>query len=287
VNEVPCDGACVALGTIDNCGSCGDACSAPAGSCIDGECRCPQAGQTACGDTCVDLRNGHDTADGDAVQIEDCGKCGVNCLPGAACNNGQCACPSASTTDMYCDEDPTSGKTDGHYMCIEVKTTKNCGTCGNACLDDSECRSKSPGTAPSDFSCACIGDDAGKTHCAGIGCRSLNNDEENCGQCGRACPDNVSCVAGSCDCPGGSAVESCQVDGEAKCVDTDSDKNNCGGCGVKCDPGEDCCEGECVDADTAFDEDNQNCGTCGHACPSTGCGFLMLFSCSCNNGVCN
>jgi hypothetical protein len=277
----------VALGTVDNCGSCGDACTGAANTCSNGKCQCPTDGQTACGDTCVNLRTGVDTAAGDAVQMDNCGKCGVSCLPGAACTNGQCACPSASTTDMYCDEDPVTGKTDDHYMCIEVKTTKNCGSCGNACLDDSECRGTSPMNAPSDFSCVCIGDDAGKTHCSGIGCRSLNNDEDNCGQCGRACPDNVNCVAGSCDCPGGSAVESCKVDGEAKCVDTDTDKNNCGGCGVKCDPGEDCCEGECVDPDTAFDRDNQNCGSCGHACPNSGCGFLMLFSCSCNNGSCN
>jgi hypothetical protein len=255
--------------------------------CRNQQCQCPTTGETACGNTCVNLTTGVDTDSSSNTLIANCGACGVTCLANAACNAGQCACPSASTTDKYCDQDPDTGATDGNYMCIEVTTTKNCGSCGNECLDDSTCHAQSPGTSPDNYSCQCIGTDAGKTHCTGVGCRDLRTDEENCGTCGHSCPPGVTCRSGVCDCPGADSVGVCTVDGEPKCVDVNTDATNCGQCGNICNAGNDCCGGRCVNPDTAYDSDRANCGTCGHACDNSGCGFLGLGRCNCNNGVCN
>jgi hypothetical protein len=285
VNEVPCDGVCVALGTTQNCGACGDSCDAPADVCRNRSCQCPTAGQTACGDSCVNLDTGSDSDPTADTLYDNCGACGITCLPNAACNAGVCSCPSASTTDLYCDEDPITGATDEMYACIEVTTTKNCGACGNACIDDSECRQSGGGDAPDDFDCVCIGSDSGKTHCTGAGCRTLNTDEEHCGACGNACPEDVLCQAGECNCPGPASAEACLVDDEPTCVDTASDEAHCGECGNACDAGEECCGGDCVDPDS-YDDDRDNCGRCGTQCADIGCGFFFLQACDCNNGVC-
>jgi hypothetical protein len=249
--------------------------------CRNGACGCPNATDTACGNTCVNLNSGRDIDSSGNTLMTDCGKCGVTCLANAACNSGQCACPGNPTTDVYCDENRTTGATDGHYACIVVDTTKNCGGCGIACIDDSTCQATANPNGPEDFSCVCIGSDAGKTHCAGSGCVDTRTDEQNCGQCGKECPEGVSCTNSRCQCPS-SAADSCLVDGAPKCVDVKSDDKNCGACGTVCNSGFDCCNGSCVDIDN-YDNDCNNCGACGHACGTFLCDFLG----NCNNGVCN
>lgn len=283
VNEVPCDGVCVALGTAENCGACNDSCDAPSTTCRDRLCECPVVGETACGDHCVDLDVGETSTD----PIEDCGQCGITCLAGATCDTGLCSCPGGSSIDMYCDEDATTGAVDDMYMCIDVDTTKNCGGCGLACLDDSECEESGTGSAPDDFACNCIGTDASKTHCDGIGCRNLLEDESDCGECGTTCPGSATCLAGICDCPGAASVLACLVEDVLACVNTDTNEDHCGECDNDCDAGDECCGGSCVDPDTAYDDDNANCGMCGNVCPNTGCGFLGLGACTCNgSGMC-
>jgi hypothetical protein len=284
-NDVPCDGACISLGTTQNCGACGDSCEGPANVCRDGSCQCPTAGQTACGDRCVNLNTGVDSDPSDAILITDCGACGVTCMAGAACTNGRCACPGGSSIDMWCDEHPVTGATDGRYACIDVNTTHNCGGCGNACLETATCVGTNGSDAPGDFSCDCPGN---ATHCPGEGCRSLSSDEENCGTCGNVCADAATCSNGTCDCPGGSNVRSCMDDDEDEpiCVDTNTDEDHCGSCGNECANGEECCNGDCVDPDSDFEDDRMNCGACGRRCADTGCGFLDLLQCECVNGAC-
>lgn len=281
VNEVPCDGACVALGTVDNCGGCGDSCNAPETACSNGKCQCPNANETACGNTCVNLANGIDTDTSGNTLIKNCGACGVTCMANAACTNGKCACPGAPTTDVYCDENRTTGATDGNFACIVPDTTKNCGDCGVACIDDSECRTAANANGPEDFSCVCIGADAGKTHCAGSGCVDPRTDEQNCGVCGRQCPKDISCTNSQCQCPA-AAPDLCVVDGEPKCIDFDSDEQHCGACGTVCGNGFECCGGSCVNIDT-YDNSNTNCGSCGNTCNGFLCGIINC----CSNGSCN
>lgn len=60
------------------------------------------------------------------------------------------------------------------------------------CAGDALCR---------DGTCSCLGEgpcSGGETCCAPDGCRNLATDEQNCGECGEACPNSLSCNAGVC-----------------------------------------------------------------------------------------
>jgi hypothetical protein len=257
VNDVACNGACVSLGTVQNCSACGDACTAPASACHASECACPTAGETACGDHCADLNVGEAATD----PIEDCGACGVTCKAGATCAAGECSCPGDAATYKYCDEDSITGATDGAYACIPVTTTKSCGECGNACLDQSMCQATGSPTTAAGYECVCMGGDAGKAHCPGIGCRDLDTDTAHCGTCGHACAAGETCCNGVC-------------------ADLDDSEAHCGACGDPCNSGETCCSGNCAD----LDNDDANCGICGRMCMGS-CGFFN--PCDCNSGICN
>lgn len=65
--------------------------------------------------------------------------------------------------------------------------------------------------------------------CSGV-CKDLQNDNNNCGNCGVVCNT-------------GAGEECC----DGICVDTNTDPNNCGGCGNVCTlPLPDCFGGTCV-----------------------------------------
>jgi Stigma-specific protein, Stig1 len=73
-----CNGQCMSLGTLQNCGACGNACS-DAQICQGGSCVCP-AGLTNCNGTCVDLTS--DPAH--------CGACGTACQVSQFCQSSAC-----------------------------------------------------------------------------------------------------------------------------------------------------------------------------------------------------
>ncbi len=74
-----CNGACTSLGTPQNCGACGNACS-DGQTCQGGACACP-AGFTNCNGTCVNLSN----------DPQHCGACGTACQVSQFCQSGSCA----------------------------------------------------------------------------------------------------------------------------------------------------------------------------------------------------
>ena len=87
----------------------------------------------------------------------------------------------------------------------------------------------------------------------------LDNDVENCGQCGRVCqaPEGTTavCEAGECgvsDCPEGSG--DCDLDPTTCETDFGTDVNNCGGCGNRCEFANGV--GACVEGDCQFVECN-------------------------------
>ncbi len=119
----------------------------------------------------------------------------------------------------------------------------------------------------------------GTTRC-GESCVSFDSDPLNCGGCGIACSDGMSCVDGSCRCTGGSAL----CGGE--CIDVQNDAKNCGGCGSQCFTGFFCSEGQCVcpSGTVACDAmcadvftDPNNCGGCNRYCQAGQ---------TCVNGLC-
>jgi hypothetical protein len=228
----------------------------------------------------VNLETGVDTDSSGNTLITHCGACGLTCQANATCNDGVCACPGGSNIDLYCDEHPVTGATDNVYACTDANTAKNCGDCGNSCIDDSQCRSiRTPINSPDDYGCVCMGSDAGKTHCEGLGCRNLT-EADSCGACGRECPSGVACTAGRCACPGGATFNACPVDGKPACVDLATDENNCGECGTVCGSGFQCCNSACVNINT----DDANCGACGTDCNTTN--FFCAFTQCCANGDC-
>jgi len=88
------------------------------------------------------------------------------------------------------------------------------------------------------------GCDPGLTTCLGL-CTNLATDPQNCGQCGRICPEGLSCSSGTC-------VHVCtsgQTQCGNSCVDVTHDAAHCGGCNRTCASNERCENARCVNPD--------------------------------------
>lgn len=67
-----------------------------------------------------------------------------------------------------------------------------------ACDDDGDCAGDAVCRGGT---CSCLGEgpcSAGETCCAPVGCRDLDSDPQNCGECGEDCQDGLACNAGVC-----------------------------------------------------------------------------------------
>lgn len=114
----------------------------------------------------------------------------------------------------------------------------------------------------------------------------LQSDVANCGQCGRACTNQV-CSAGSCTTNCGTGLTNCS----SSCVNLQTDSVHCGNCATACAGGQSCsngacactggqtlCSGTCVNTST----DANNCGACGTTC--SGGRTCTGGACSCPSG---
>jgi len=240
----------------NNCGVCGNQCAAGT-PCIDGKCGCP-TGLLFCNGECVD------------PQWDDynCGACGNACeVPADACEQphvaygcvlGQCGqkkCAVENNTQYYdCNKDVFANTCTGDGCEVDsLKTTENCGTCGNKCAANEECVNEGNG-----YECAVPCERSGKVRCSNT-CVDLLNDVQNCGTCGNACRfggDDESKLKETASCKEGLCVYECQP-GFADCNNDPSDgcetdlsvhSKNCGACGVTCDvaAGQPCIEGKCL-----------------------------------------
>jgi hypothetical protein len=161
------------------------------------------------------------------------------CRAGESCTGGRCTCtdPGEDETYLWCD-------VGDEFDCIPAVDDFNCGDCGNECIGNSRCETSVSGPSADDYRCVCKGSgSAGKTHCPGDGCTDLDDDTDNCGECGNDCDSGDLCC-----------------DGE--CADLDYDEDHCGECGNDCNSGQLCCGGTCVNPNSNRD----NCGSCGEEC---------------------
>ncbi len=145
---------------------------------------CP-TGTTACDGSCVDLQ----------TAPSHCGRCGNVCSGGpntqaSSCRAGACVSTCAPGWGD-CDGTASNG--------CEVATLADpmhCGRCGNACSLPHASTSCSGGA------CRVGRCEAGWANCDTLdvnGCETrLAYDKHNCGACGRSCPADTLCFAGSC-----------------------------------------------------------------------------------------
>ncbi len=227
-----------------------------------------------------------------ASDRENCGKCGVECLPGRICVGGECRPANVDQCPGGC---PPEGSDvlDGRVWCCDgkckdlSKDRENCGACGEACTG---------GKRP-----IC---------CDGY-CRDIHSDPRHCGGCFKPCPTQGICHAGKCRdacpaplkrcgktcyrpkterCCNGKVVArddicggGCTVCPSGK-VCLDGQCRSPGGC-LSCDDtptggfGVICCDGDCVPSFT----DSVNCGGCDRKCVSP---TPELASCGCSRGEC-
>ena len=280
-----------------NCGQCGQFCD---GSCNSGSCQAP--GQAPFGSACN--RNG------------DCA--GNLCLDKMRFGYPQGFCSSVCDTDLPCG---------AGQQCVGSPTSGAFGACRTACADDAGCNAQAPfcvnGACQPDCrmgpvcqsgqSCDATGrcvttgpvvctqpqvtclNQGGSSYCA-----NPNNDQLNCGGCGRQCANGQYCnngVCGALTC--GTPATACQSPGGGTfCAILASDANNCGACGHVCGNNAICTNGTCQGGGgtyaglaactvggapmcTNLYNDPNNCGACGVVCG----GGLGCYSGTCGNTV--
>ena len=169
------------------------------------------------------------------------------------CADGLTICGHACCANTCCDG-----------ICVDTKNDKNnCGSCGNACLDDKVC--KNNGCVANEEACK-----DGQEWCNGE-CVSIQTDAKHCGDCETRCDSGESCHAGKCV---AGCAENYTYVGDGKCVDTQRDSENCGGAGIICGDNAYCADGSCSCRNGYFncDDDMTNgCESnvvCDYACES-------------------
>lgn len=149
-----------------------------------------EPGKEACGAVCIDVQ----------ADTENCGKCGLVCSAGQACDKGVCSqdCPASNTK---CARDG------GAATCVNAKTDNaNCGGCGNVCKALEICAAGKCGTACLSTQTQCAAPDGGVTLDGGQApayCADTKTDATNCGSCGVVCSGaKPICANGTCVSPG-------------------------------------------------------------------------------------
>jgi hypothetical protein len=300
------------LGTLTDCGFCGDGCDLANAqtSCDNGVCTLVQCkpGFANCN---TNQPNG--AADGCEINTNtdagNCGFCGNVCPSGphstAVCQNGGCKL-NCDPGYADCDGNPNNG--------CEVHTDvdkDNCGTCGHGCVVANGTAACTSGVC-SIAQCNNGYDDCDKN--PANGCEiNINTNPNNCGTCNAPCsfPNaNPICIGGMCGIGScGAGWGDCDNTLSTGCeTNTNTSTNNCGTCGHACtlpNANPACTNGACTiqsckagfaDCDHApdsgceidTDNDPKNCGGCGKECfvlnGTAGCSMGKCTVASCNAG---
>jgi hypothetical protein len=267
-----------------NCGTCGNICSAANGgsACSGGKCSI-----TSCnlGTADCDGQVGNGCEVNTTNNPANCGSCGTACQAvngGNVCTASACV-PSCNAGFGNCDGNVNNG-----CETNKLSDAQNCGACGTICTTNN-----ASATACANGSCkptckAGFGDcDNNGTN----GCETnTTSDANNCGSCGMKCnlPNAVSacsgsgciiisCTAGFADCDGNPA-NGCEVN-------LTTDPNHCGACpnvcsktngtsscssgncGITCNAGFGNCDGSAANGcETNLTNDVNNCNGCGAKC---------------------
>ncbi len=133
------------------------------------------------------------------------------------------------------------------YSFLHLNTC--CGTCldlDNDPLACGGCNIHCPSNVGM-FKCeegVCVCEDDTPDLCLGVSgsyCTDLQEDTDNCGECGLVCGAGRECRYGECICDSGAGYFDCS----GTCKHLTDDEDNCGGCGIECDPGVDCIDSKC------------------------------------------
>lgn len=226
------DGPCVSLaGDEDNCGECGQECSAGqecfGGVCSEADC---DPGRADCD------QNG--TCETDLISTGDCGLCDLSCGDYA---NATAVCSNAGRCDIGgCDDGFEDCDGAIHNGCeVDTRTLDACGSCTMGCQIAGAVESCDSGSCTFETCdpdrANCNEDGADLTD----GCETNITLPENCGACGRKCVDLPNVLSGGC------ADKRCQIICEPGFADCDQNPNNgceaeldtpgsCGACGTDC-----------------------------------------------------
>jgi len=297
-----CDGAqangCEAdIGTIDDCGACGNACQYDntGAVCVDGEC---QPGD--CVDPYVDCSGDDGLCETFGGTLTDCGGCGVPCgAPTRAtpiCMDGACVVDECLGNFGDCNVDPVDGCE------LRLNTPEHCGSCGIPCAFAGSVANCDNGACIVDACVAGFGDCDGSPITA---CDSLDTDAD-CGGCGKQCAanalanvDTASCQSAVCAVVCAAGYGDCDSDPFNGCETPLAGVNNCSACGAACAPDHaigDCAAGSCQVAlcdegwadcngnpDDGCETDTgrpENCGGCGVQCD------VIPDPIGCNGAIC-
>jgi hypothetical protein len=145
-------------------GTCDTARTTPRGK--RNRCVCPPTA-----DVCLGLCTDVDTDE------RNCGRCGVRCLAGQSCTNGECICDDSNA--IVCDG-----------ACTDITTPEHCGPSCEPCPDGYSCENGA---------CTCGGNICKANEgCCGGSCTSTVQNDNNCGACGNACADGEICIDSDC-----------------------------------------------------------------------------------------
>jgi len=243
---------------------------------------------------------------------EHCGTCNNGCALHNAqpsCEDGRCAVAACLPQFGDCDQRTENG-------CERSLTTlSDCGSCGATCSITHAAADCATGNCAFRSCSAGYGDcnkDANKGS-AGNGCETDLNTRDNCGECGKRCPDAtpyctggkcsaLSCASATADCDGDNlscetnlhTVQSCGACG-ASCGAPANAAVSCAGgtCQQTCEPGFASCDAALDNGCETNVRTTTNCGACGVTCTFTNAasscatGTCQLGTCSSGYGNCN